>query len=336
MRPFLLVIVIGILILSLPTGVASQEQVEITDDVLLDPITITTTIFMNDTTIFTVNARINNLSNTSLSSVDIRVDSKDIEIKSAKYNGIDTTTDVALMERHSMVTVHFLENVDTNQSVWIFLKIQSTDIQGPIETGIDGQSLHGSLVYYVRPHHTFANFTFITILPGHVSLSHESLVPIFPEANSNFTDGESMAFVWNIPILQPGQEHVFIVRYQLHYPNLIQNNLLLPEAWIFIIFGILCGVILGVTGPNLIRRAKSISSTQYAGLTSEEEEILVIIQQRGGSCPQKELYRQLTMSESKLSLVLGNLEERRLIRRFREGRENMIHIVDNDEQVLSD
>ena len=65
------------------------------------------------------------------------------------------------------------------------------------------------------------------------------------------------------------------------------------------------------------------------GVTSEEEEVLEVIRQKGGSCPQKDLYTEFDMSQAKVSLILNNLEERGLVRRFREGRENVVHIMED-------
>ena len=54
-----------------------------------------------------------------------------------------------------------------------------------------------------------------------------------------------------------------------------------------------------------------------------------MIRQKGGSCPQKDLYTEFDMSQAKVSLILNNLEERDLVRRFREGRENVVHIMED-------
>jgi uncharacterized membrane protein len=35
------------------------------------------------------------------------------------------------------------------------------------------------------------------------------------------------------------------------------------------------------------------------------------------------------MSQAKVSLILNNLEERGLVRRFKEGRENMVHLMED-------
>jgi uncharacterized membrane protein len=64
------------------------------------------------------------------------------------------------------------------------------------------------------------------------------------------------------------------------------------------------------------------------GVTSEEEEVIEIIRRKGGSCSQKALYTGLNLSQAKVSIMLNNLEERGVVRRFREGRENMVYLIE--------
>ncbi|MFW9799035.1 MAG: helix-turn-helix transcriptional regulator [Candidatus Thorarchaeota archaeon] len=44
---------------------------------------------------------------------------------------------------------------------------------------------------------------------------------------------------------------------------------------------------------------------------------------------QREIYEELNLSQSTASMLLNSLEERGLIRRFREGRENVVHKIDD-------
>ena len=74
---------------------------------------------------------------------------------------------------------------------------------------------------------------------------------------------------------------------------------------------------------------RRIGKVRFIGVTTEEEEVLEVIRQKGGSCPQKDLYTEFDKSQAKVSLILNNLEERGLVRRFREGRENVVHIMED-------
>ena len=174
-----------------------------------------------------------------------------------------------------------------------------------------------------------ANFTFTAVLPQDAFLSRESVVPVFPSADSNFTDGASLAFVWFTDSLQVGQENVFIIKYQ--YPNLQTGPLgsFFVEGVIIAILGIIAGIAITIGGPKIYQRIRRIGSIKFVGVTSEEEEVLEVIRQKGGSCPQKDLYTEFDMSQAKVSLILNNLEERGLVRRFREGRENVVHIMED-------
>jgi uncharacterized membrane protein len=92
--------------------------------------------------------------------------------------------------------------------------------------------------------------------------------------------------------------------------------------------GIIAGIVLALGGPKFYQRIRRIGTVRFVGVTTEEEEVLEVIRQKGGSCPQKDLYTEFDMSQAKVSIILNNLEERGLVRRFREGRENVVHIME--------
>jgi uncharacterized membrane protein len=92
--------------------------------------------------------------------------------------------------------------------------------------------------------------------------------------------------------------------------------------------GVVAGLALALGGPRVIERLRHLGAVRYVGVTAEEEEVLATIREKGGSCTQKELYSQFDMSQSKMSLILTNLEQRGLIRRLKEGRENVVHLME--------
>lgn len=64
-------------------------------------------------------------------------------------------------------------------------------------------------------------------------------------------------------------------------------------------------------------------------ISTQEQEILDLLSVRGGSCPQREIYENLDMSQSMASMMLTSLESRGLIKRLRSGRENIVHIMED-------
>jgi hypothetical protein len=326
LRQFLPIILVGLLALSLAAPAGGQEATSSIDTILLESATFKAFMQEDGTTSITMDARVTNVGIASVQTVEVRVDSIEVTLTKAMFDGEDANATSLIMERHTMIVVHLQSELKANQSASIHLELRSTDLQDNRVNGDDESFTHGSFVFYMRPHTTISNLTFYVYLPAHSSLSHDSISPIFPDAEANFTDGESLAFKWFLPVLQPGQERVFIVRYQSPHSGLVQSE---PPTLVALVTGA-TGAVLGATfvlaGPTIIGRFKRKGSVHYAGLTSEEEEILAILRRDEGSTPQKELYRQLPISDSKLSLLLGNLEERGLVRRARKGRENTVHL----------
>jgi uncharacterized membrane protein len=190
------------------------------------------------------------------------------------------------------------------------------------------------LIYYIRPINEIQNLTFTAILPAHAVLQTDVSASLFPSPSSNYTDGQSSIFVWLSELLLPGQEVAYIVKYQIPsaimqtdpaQPSLTQLN---PLGVLFVIIGGV-SVLFVERIPVVIRRFKTRTVLTPIRLSKQEEDILLFLSKKGGSCPQREIYEELDMSQSLASTILTSLEERKLIRRFREGRENMVHILED-------
>ena len=309
--------------------VQGDVQLAQLQDVILDPVEIKVTMTQEGVTTLNLRARAINQGSTSITSLSFRIDSLNVEILDSEVNGSATTSSSILQDRYTEVIVSLSTPLEENDTVWVELNIEATDFQSDPNIGFDSTKYYGDFSFYIRPITEIANFTFTAILPQDALLSRESVVPVFPAADSNFTDGASLAFVWFIDSLQVGHEKVFIIQYQ--YPNAQPGPLgsFFIEAIIIAILGIISGVVLTIGGPKLYQRIKRIGTVKFVGVTSEEEEVLEVIRQKGGSCPQKDLYTEFDMSQAKVSLILNNLEERGLVRRFREGRENVVHIMED-------
>jgi uncharacterized membrane protein len=317
-----------ILSLVLVTGSASsQAVVSQSDDILLDPVSITAVMSQQGTTIVTFTALMTNNGSSDVEQFILRVDSLDANVLSATVNGSSTGAYATLQERYTEIVVSLPAPVSVGESVWLSIRVRADDLQDQV-LGADGTTVAGDFIFYVRPLDSYHNFTFTATLPEEALLSDQSLDPVFPDSESNYTDGRSLSFVWSTPLLQPGQERVFIIKYMMVCPG----SGTLVASPLFLAVGLVIGAAVGVAsvlfGPKVVSRVRKIGKVRFVGVTNEEEEILGIIREKGGSCLQKDLYTGTEMSQAKVSLILNNLEERGLVRRFREGRENVVHIME--------
>ncbi len=308
--------------------VQGDMQLAQSGDVILDPIEIVAIMTQEGVTTLNVRARAINQGSSSLTTLSCRIDSLDIEVISAIVNNTAATSSAIRQDRYTQVLISFPTPLEENASTWVEFTVESTDLQSEPIIGFDSTKYYGDFTFYIRPMNELANFTFTAVLPQDSLLSRESVVPIFPESDSNHTDGSSLSFVWFTESLLVGQERVFIVKYQ--YPNSQSGPLssFFFESILIAALSFIAGVALTLGGPKLYQRIKRIGTVKFVGVTSEEEAVLEVLRQKGGSCPQKDLYTEFDMSQAKVSLILNNLEERGLVRRFREGRENVVHIME--------
>lgn len=64
-------------------------------------------------------------------------------------------------------------------------------------------------------------------------------------------------------------------------------------------------------------------------LSGDLQEVLDVIRSQGGQISQKDLRSRLKYSEVKVSLMLANLEKRKIIKKFKRGRENIVFLIDS-------
>ena len=320
-----------VLVLTSMMFIPVQGDVELaqTGDLLLDPVEITAVMTQDGVTSINFRARLINQGSSSVDSLSLRIESLEVELIDASVNDSAATASSILQDRYTEVVVSLPTSLEENDTVWVELNLEASDLQSSPKVGLDPSKLYGDFAFYIRPMPDFANLTFAAVLPQDALLSQDSAVPLFPASDSNYTDGSSLTFVWFTDSLQIGQELAFIVKYQ--YPNVqsITGGSFLIESIIIAVLGIIAGIALTIGGPKVYHRIRRIGTVKFVGVTSEEEEVLEVIRQKGGSCPQKDLYTEFDMSQAKVSLILNNLEERGLVRRFREGRENVVHIMED-------
>ncbi len=314
-------------LISMP--VQSDTVIAQTSDILLDPVSIEAVMDNDGLTTVTVNARMTNLGASSIDTLSFRIDSLEALVTLVTVDGDSTSAILIDYDRYTEIVIDLEQSVGINESVQIELGILASDFQSDTIVGSDPSKLIGDFVYYIRPLTRLSNFTFTAVLPQEAILSQESIVPLFPDTNTNYTDGSSLAFIWFTEDLQPGQERVFIIKYQTPNYESAPVESFFVQSIVIGFVGVLLGIILAVFGPPIVYRLQRIGKVRFIGVTNEEEEVLEVIRQKGGSCPQKDLYTEFDMSQAKVSLILNNLEERGLVRRLREGRENVVHIMEN-------
>ncbi|MFN4132895.1 MAG: hypothetical protein ACK4GQ_00770 [Candidatus Hadarchaeales archaeon] len=70
------------------------------------------------------------------------------------------------------------------------------------------------------------------------------------------------------------------------------------------------------------------ASVKVVGLPEDLQEIVNLLRESGGRMNQVELRRKLPYSEAKVSLMLSDLEDRKIIRKVRKGRANIIILTE--------
>ncbi len=307
-----------------PTPIHAQPSTAL----ILDPVHMTLDMNHNGSTILTLDATVTNIGLSSLSEVSFRVETTDSHLISAHVNGISTEASVTKLERYSIVTVNIDGGLSVDSSTPVQFQLGIHDMQTDGGLSPSGDLHYFDAIFYIRPLFTYRNITLVAKLPAYSMLSEESVSPLFPTVSGNFTDGRTLVFLWFTNELQPGQEKVFIIRYQIHETSVATADVTGVQLLLIGASLIPIGILLGLMLPKIHERLRDLRRVRYVGVTHEEEEVIDAIRNKGGFCSQKELYSDLGISQAKVSLILTALEERGLVRRFKEGRENIVHIIE--------
>lgn len=101
-------------------------------------------------------------------------------------------------------------------------------------------------------------------------------------------------------------------------------------------------VVLSAGGWWFYRRQNGVSDTQVVDTTdpsnsgellSNEERVLQLVRERGGRMKQKEVADELDWTAAKTSKVVGNLRDEGDLEAFRLGRENVIRLPEEDDEL---
>lgn len=142
----------------------------------------------------------------------------------------------------------------------------------------------------------------------------------------------------NIEVLAPGDYRIdfllFPVMENLEMPENIDSEIEVErgEIWaplaaagiaVVLIFAVYLGV------KKLRKPPKSLPPpVKVVGLPEDLKEIVNLLRESGGRMNQTELRKKLPYSEAKVSLMLSDLEDRRIIRKVKKGRANIIILTE--------
>lgn len=274
-----------------------------------------------------------NIGGAEISSFDLRVDVRGLQINAATINGSSIDTTVSSIDNFVVVSIFPNTTIPVGARGTFFLNFTTNCIQERVGLNSDGSMYDSQLIYYIRSFNEIQNLTFSAALPQHAILNQDAAAPLYPNPTANHTDGSKPIYVWYLETLLPGQEVVYIIKYQIPEalidttPATVTSN----PIFIVIISAILAGLaVLTIERiPGWLRRFNSRELIVSGKISSQEQEILNLLNIRGGSCPQREIYEELDMSQSMTSMMLTSLEGRGLIRRLRSGRENIVHIMED-------
>ncbi|MGY5873558.1 MAG: MarR family transcriptional regulator [Candidatus Thorarchaeota archaeon] len=317
-------------LLSIPVPIDAQTD---SQELLMTNMKIHAELGIDCDTIILLETEFTNIASVEISSFDLRVDVRGLQINAATINGSSVETTVSSIDNFVVVSIFPNTTIPAGAHGTFFLNFTTKCIQERIGLNSDESMYDSQLIYYIRSLNEIRNLTFSASLPQHAILDQEAASPLYPSPTANHTDGIKPIYMWHIETLLPGQEVVYIIKYQMPAAliDITPATITSSPIFIIIISAVLAGLaVLSIERiPGWIKRLNSRELIVSGKISSQEQEILDLLNVRGGSCPQREIYEELDMSQSMTSMMLTSLEGRGLIRRLRSGRENIVHIMED-------
>ncbi len=147
-----------------------------------------------------------------------------------------------------------------------------------------------------------------------------------PEGNyiiTAYSEGKEYSIKENVTITSEGEFNVDLILFQnidegqeieeIDIPELISVSTIwtyVLVAWLVIVFVII----------YLMRSAKKLG----ADLDDELDQIRKFIKESGGRVNQKDIRKKFPWSEAKISLIITELEDKKIIKKIKKGRTNVI------------
>ncbi len=308
-----------------PYDIIAQD----TDDIVFEDTKIQLVLHVNGTTIINFKTLVKNSGLQPISTLTIRVDVRSLIMINAAFNDKPVEASIVNADRYSMISITLSEILASNETGSLEIDLSTRDIQEEYSLDYERSLSLQHIIFYIRPTHLIQHLSVSIALPPHAVLDTQSSSLIYPTPSQNHTDGTRMVFTWDSGPIFPGQESVFIVKFGLPITNLdantSTNSLILPLSITFIL-----GALSFIITQRLHQFIKSLKMKPIHSLplSKQDKMVLEFIIKKGGSCSQRVIYEELDMSQSMTSMILSSLEERGLIRRLREGRMNMVHIIE--------
>ncbi len=327
-----IVLVIGLVFPALLLGFTVPVQGQpATQQLTLRNMRIEAQLGLNGTTYISMETEVLNNGSVPLDYFDLRIDIRSMGILESLLDSSNVDTTLVQEERYTLLRVFTASPLLPNESIRLSVSTVTDTLQQRTGEIVTEPEYVDHFIYYLRPLNAIHNLTFTAMLPPHATLEEGAAAPLFPLPNRNYTDGVRLAFVWETAVLYPGQELAFIVKYQAP-TGLLQTQIADASLPIFMAIAAIVGALTVLALerlPTLVQSFRSSRSRTVSVVSSQEQHVLALLDRKGGSCLQREIYEELNLSQSMASMLLNSLEERGLIRRFREGRENVVHKIDD-------
>jgi uncharacterized membrane protein len=309
---------------------ASSQAESYASTVVFSNTRIVVTAESNSTSEVSFSCAVTNNGSTSIASFPIRFDLRSLELTEVQVGGVAALTDVAQADTYVLVTVTPAQPIESMLPVNFTMSFIAPDMQQNIGLTSDGLGYLYHLIYYLRTLNEIRNLTMSIAMPPHAILEQDVAAPLFPDPTFNYTDGERLVFVWFSSQLLPGQEIAFIVKYDLPLEVATSASSALPTVGL-VAGSILIGAVVALSVervPKLLAKRRSSGPPQLVGISDNEAKVVQFLTRKGGSCTQREIYEKLNLSQSMVSTILTTLEQRGTIRRFKDGRENIVHLME--------
>jgi hypothetical protein len=164
-------------------------------------------------------------------------------------------------------------------------------------------------------------------LPADSTIARPLSSSVVPKPDDLFTDGSNIGIAWVFRRKAEGEEIPLLVKYE--NPGSIWPYVIIGSVLLFFVI-LSTALIMGKSAKKQLQKPQDAKASEVSGyakhLKEDEEQLVEILKMKEGSCEQCTLRVVTGFSKAKLSGLLKEMEERKIIYKEKRGKKHLVFL----------
>lgn len=230
-----------------------------------------------------------------------------------------------------VINIRFNKELAPNETRTVFIEFDTMEFIEPSKTSDDSYSFSSTfrLPLQVKRFNLVVDLPEGYLLPLSINAEPSQAMPVVQPMAAINTDGRKLFFEWKEENVFPNQ----VLYYNIRYKRPPEKRFTLFIIAYFIVVFTSLGFILGRISKRRIPILEQ-EPVMKEILHEDEKRIIRVLMENDGALKQNRLVKLSNYSKTKVSRLLADLEERRLIKKEPFGRTNKVYLTEVARNIM--